>query len=39
MAKSKTVFNCTECGYEAPQWAGQCAGCGEWNTLVEGMRL
>lgn len=35
MAKSKTVFVCQECGTEAPKWAGKCAGCGAWNSLVE----
>ena len=33
--KSKTVFFCTECGNETPKWAGRCASCGTWNTLVE----
>lgn len=33
--KSKTLFYCTECGFESPKWAGRCAGCGAWNTLVE----
>ncbi len=35
MAKSKTVFFCKECGYEATKWLGQCPGCHQWNTLVE----
>ena len=35
MAKVKTVYVCTECGYQAPRWMGQCAGCGAWNTMVE----
>ncbi|QGG96477.1 DNA repair protein RadA [Actinomarinicola tropica] len=35
MARSRTVFRCTECGGAAPQWAGRCPACGEWNTLVE----
>ncbi|MGE0877833.1 MAG: DNA repair protein RadA [Acidimicrobiia bacterium] len=35
MAKTKTVFRCTDCGSEAPKWVGRCSGCGEWNTLVE----
>ena len=26
---------CHECGTNHPQWAGQCTGCGGWNTLVE----
>ena len=37
--KSKTVFVCGECGYEAPKWVGKCPGCGEWNTMVEDVRL
>ncbi len=35
MAKSKTVYLCTDCGSVAPKWAGQCGDCGEWNTLIE----
>jgi DNA repair protein RadA/Sms len=35
MAKSKTVYTCTECGGQAPKWQGQCPACGAWNTLVE----
>jgi len=35
MAKTKTLFTCTECGVSAPKWQGQCPGCGLWNTLVE----
>jgi DNA repair protein RadA/Sms len=34
MAKSKDVFVCQNCGSAAPKWQGQCAACGEWNTLV-----
>src|ERR1700727_2537254 len=34
MAKSKEVFVCQNCGAAAPKWQGQCAACGEWNTLV-----
>lgn len=36
MAKGKdTVFFCSECGYEAAKWSGQCPSCRAWNTLVE----
>lgn len=35
MAKTKTVFYCTHCGYESAKWLGRCPGCGEWNTFVE----
>src|SRR5450755_1417523 len=34
MAKSKQVFACQNCGAASPKWQGQCATCGEWNTLV-----
>jgi DNA repair protein RadA/Sms len=35
MAKAKTLYSCSTCGAQAPQWAGQCTDCGAWNTLVE----
>ncbi len=35
MAKAKLVYGCTECGATHPKWAGQCADCGAWNTLLE----
>jgi DNA repair protein RadA/Sms len=36
MARSRTVFVCQSCGASAPKWSGQCAECGQWNSLVEG---
>ena len=33
--KQKTVWYCTNCGNEFPQWMGKCPSCGEWNTLTE----
>src|SRR5690349_11461577 len=35
MARTVTAYSCTACGYASPKWLGRCAGCGEWNTLVE----
>ncbi len=35
MAKTKSVFFCTECGYETPKWMGRCPGCGAYNTMQE----
>ncbi len=35
MARTRTVYSCTECGGSAPKWQGQCPHCGAWNTLVE----
>ena len=34
-AKQKTVYVCSECGNETPNWAGKCPSCGAWNTLSE----
>lgn len=34
-AKTKTVYFCQSCGYEAPKWLGKCPACGEWNTFAE----
>ncbi len=35
MAKSKSVYVCSECGAQSPQWLGRCPGCGKFGTLVE----
>lgn len=35
MAKTKTVFYCTQCGNETPKWQGKCPSCGAWNALEE----
>ena len=35
MAKTKTVFFCTNCGNETPKWMGRCPGCGAYNTMEE----
>ena len=35
MARTRTVYSCTECGGQSPKWQGQCPHCGVWNTLVE----
>ena len=35
MAKEKTMYVCSGCGYETPRWMGKCPGCGAWNTLEE----
>jgi len=38
MAKVKSVYICSECGYESPKWYGKCPSCGEWNTMNEEVR-
>lgn len=35
MAKVKSVYICSECGYESPKWYGKCPSCSQWNTMVE----
>jgi len=35
MAKVKTQYSCSSCGAVHNKWNGQCADCGEWNTLEE----
>lgn len=36
--KIKSLFICSECGFESAKWFGKCPGCGEWNTLNEEVR-
>ena len=33
--RQKTVYVCSDCGAETPNWAGKCPSCGAWNTLEE----
>lgn len=33
MAKTKSVYVCSDCGSEHAKWQGQCNDCKEWNTL------
>ncbi len=36
MAKrASTIFSCSACGAQSPQWLGRCPECGGWNTLAE----
>ncbi|HWW53554.1 MAG TPA: hypothetical protein VNY84_07290, partial [Acidimicrobiales bacterium] len=35
MARLRATYRCNECGTAAPQWAGRCAACEAWNSLVE----
>ena len=36
--KSKTIYVCSNCGYESAKWYGQCPSCFSWNTLQEELR-
>ena len=35
MAKAKTIFVCSSCGYESAKWLGKCPACNEWNSFYE----
>jgi len=35
MARDGAAYICQACGAVHSKWAGQCASCGAWNTLVE----
>ena len=35
MAKDKTLYRCSECGWTSPKWLGQCRECREWGSLQE----
>lgn len=37
MAKSRTIYICTACAAESPQWFGKCPNCGTYGTLEEQM--
>jgi DNA repair protein RadA/Sms len=39
MAKSKTIFVCSECGYESLKWMGKCPACNQWNTFYEEKKI
>ena len=34
-SKIKSVYICSQCGYESPKWYGKCPSCEEWNTMNE----
>ena len=35
MAKSRTIYECNQCGYQSAKWNGQCPDCGAWNSFEE----
>lgn len=39
MSKSNSLFVCQQCGNEYSKWYGKCPTCGEWNSLVESVRV
>jgi len=35
MAKPVSSFRCTECGWTTAKWAGRCAECQQWGTVLD----
>ncbi len=35
IGKTRTIFICQSCGYQASKWLGHCSECGQWNSFVE----
>lgn len=35
MAKIKTQYSCSSCGYSSGKWLGKCPACEEWNSFEE----
>ena len=35
MAKDKTKYVCSECGYVSTKWLGKCPNCDSWGSLEE----
>ncbi len=35
MPRASSLFLCSACGAQTPQWQGSCPACGEWNVLEE----
>ncbi|MGM9647813.1 MAG: DNA repair protein RadA [Eubacteriales bacterium] len=35
MKAPKSVYICSECGYQSARWLGKCPSCSAWNTLEE----
>jgi len=33
--KTRSVFSCSNCGYQSPKWLGKCPDCNSWNSFSE----
>ncbi len=31
----RSIYRCSDCGADYPEWTGRCESCGAWNTLAE----
>ncbi|MFB0918223.1 MAG: DNA repair protein RadA [Clostridiaceae bacterium] len=39
MAKTKTIYVCSQCGFESAKWLGKCPDCNSWNSFTEEVKL
>jgi DNA repair protein RadA/Sms len=35
MAKARSIYYCSACGFESPRWLGRCPQCEAWNSFDE----
>lgn len=33
--RTRSVFSCSNCGYQSPKWLGKCPDCNSWNSFIE----
>ena len=33
--KTKSIYTCSQCGYQSPKWMGKCPDCQQWNCFTE----
>jgi len=38
MSKTNKTYTCQKCGVTYLRWMGKCESCGEWNSVVEGVK-
>jgi len=36
MSVAKSLFTCSDCGWNTPKWVGRCGECQAWDTMQEG---
>lgn len=39
MARAKSVYVCSQCGFESAKWLGRCPDCNSWNSFTEEVKL
>ncbi len=37
--KTRELFTCRDCGFEAPKWYGKCPNCNGWNTFEQSVAV